>query len=553
MRLFFLERLNAEINAVNPMINLSLLKLLLYRLRGATVVKFKSMFNIRGLVLLAVIFLFIGLAYQVVDEYANSRHLLDVLGTSWKSSDLLSLGLLISCLVTVLAGSRQSLSYSSEEIDFLFTAPIDRKSLITYKYLAYAFSSLLSALFIAAVLPTLNQTFLFSVISLFLTLLFVQTTTTTLNLFIQILQRFFINHERMAWIYANITLVLMVVYFIIRRDETCPGTGSAFVYCPILKEVLYIFQPVAAIYSYSSPLQLTFNILLILTMIVTMFLIIVKFEGRLRDELYVLSLSNIKNWNTMKKTGLIYRENIDKVVSHRAPKQWGSTISLGWIQALAVIRNSRNTLIFFSVMAIGLGALIPRAQSPESISIVYPMLYFLAVFILPRFLVFDFRGSLEIMESLRSLPASPWAICAGFLLVPILITSAIEFIVVLVVGLQSGVSLTRLFFLLSALVAFNTILYVTENLIFLLFPSRLVPVGRVDFDFLGRTLLEFVVKSLIIFVYFGITLAAIFWSNKFMVSSILPPAVGFIVFLLMVICLTGSLVRAFNRFDTSRF
>jgi len=38
------------------------------------------------------------------------------------------------------------------------------------------------------------------------------------------------------------------------------------------------------------------------------------------------------------------------------------------------------------------------------------------------------------------------------------------------------------------LVPFNVLLYEIENLFFLLFPAPLVPVGRADYDFIGRTL-----------------------------------------------------------------
>ena len=48
------------------------------------------------------------------------------------------------------------------------------------------------------------------------------------------------------------------------------------------------------------------------------------------------------------------------------------------------------------------------------------------------------------------------------------------------------------------LVPFNLLLFGVENVMFLLFPSKLVPVGRVDFDFLGRTLVDFMIKTMIV-------------------------------------------------------
>lgn len=45
---------------------------------------------------------------------------------------------------------------------------------------------------------------------------------------------------------------------------------------------------------------------------------------------------------------------------------------------------------------------------------------------------------------------------------------------------------------------FNLVLYGLENLVFLLLPVRPVPVGRIDFEFFGRTVAEYFGKSVII-------------------------------------------------------
>jgi hypothetical protein len=45
---------------------------------------------------------------------------------------------------------------------------------------------------------------------------------------------------------------------------------------------------------------------------------------------------------------------------------------------------------------------------------------------------------------------------------------------------------------------FNLLLYGLENLVFLLLPARPVPVGRVDFEFMGRTLAEYFGKVAIL-------------------------------------------------------
>ena len=120
-------------------------------------------------------------------------------------------------------------------------------------------------------------------------------------------------------------------------------------------------------------------------------------------------------------------------------------------------------------------------------------------FILPRSLLCDFRGEFGSMELYKALPVAPWRICAGQLVVPVLLASAIELVMIFSTLLFfEGAEQVVLIALMAFTVPSNLLLYGLENLVFLLFPTRLLPVGRVDFEFLGRTLVDFILKTIII-------------------------------------------------------
>ena len=54
--------------------------------------------------------------------------------------------------------------------------------------------------------------------------------------------------------------------------------------------------------------------------------------------------------------------------------------------------------------------------------------------------------------------------------------------------------------LLAFALPLTLLIYAVENTIHLLFPTKLVPMGRADFEFLGRSFAEFTAKTIIVFV-----------------------------------------------------
>ncbi len=96
-------------------------------------------------------------------------------------------------------------------------------------------------------------------------------------------------------------------------------------------------------------------------------------------------------------------------------------------------------------------------------------------------------------------------------------------------------------------------MYALENTLFIMFPSRLVPVGRVDFDFFGRTRIELTVKSFFLFV--GCALAAGIGIIVFRVTN--GSLIAFTIMAWVSLALLGGLNVvllgwAFRRFDVSR-
>src|SRR5690606_23980603 len=79
------------------------------------------------------------------------------------------------------------------------------------------------------------------------------------------------------------------------------------------------------------------------------------------------------------------------------------------------------------------------------------------------------------------------------------LSSAIELVMICSTLLFfEGTTATVLIALTVFTVPFSLLLYGLDNLVMLAFPTKLMPIGRVDFDFIGRTLLDFILKTIII-------------------------------------------------------
>jgi hypothetical protein len=120
----------------------------------------------------------------------------------------------------------------------------------------------------------------------------------------------------------------------------------------------------------------------------------------------------------------------------------------------------------------------------------------ISTILVPRVLLFDFRGDLEHVDHLKTLPFRPSAVVLGQAMTPILLSISVQAVILggALLAAPDASQRRLLGMALPMIVPFHCLHYAVENLIFLWFPSRAVPVGRMDFEFFGRTLLETVGK-----------------------------------------------------------
>jgi hypothetical protein len=237
---------------------------------------------------------------------------------------------------------------------------------------------------------------------------------------------------------------------------------------------------------------------------------------------------------------------------------WGGAGPVAWRQMLTALRSLKSVMLI--LISLGLMTLWPMLlrTAPDDRDHgggvgVIGILLAMTMFMLPMILTFDFRGDLDRMDLLKSLPISPTWLAAGQLATPVLAMSLIQLALLTTVqALWGGLG----FFLGPAaafVLPFNFLFMGLENLAFLFFPTRQTPGSAADFQLFGRQVLLVWAKVLALLVISGvITLVS---AAVYLVTRGSWPATLVAAWVLLVgvdVALVPTIGLAFQRFDVSR-
>jgi hypothetical protein len=173
------------------------------------------------------------------------------------------------------------------------------------------------------------------------------------------------------------------------------------------------------------------------------------------------------------------------------PPWWGGVGPTLWRQLTAAMRGTGRMVLLMLVLVAGLaGPLMAGAVHDEAavvwtaVSMAGAMTVFLTTVV-----AFDFRGDIDRMGVLKTLPVHAWRLALAELVTPVLVLSVLQWL--LLAGILAVAETRRGQVLLVAVYVppFNFILVALDNLLFLLFPVRLMAATPGDFQALGRNVL----------------------------------------------------------------
>ena len=480
-------------------------RLLLLQFRGGVRYRFSQLATLRGVafivVLVAVVWLVFGPGASAPGAALNRISQQDPNDLREHIGNFMPLGLFAAWLFTLFAATGPALHFSENEINFLFAGPFSRSSLIVYKCCAYFAGAVLSAAIFTLLIPRWASTGLAAFSGSLLTLLFIQLSSAAFRMFGHAFEGSRLMRAGQPAILVLLTAVsATMLYVTATTDRTVFDVLSGFRHSWPGTILLAPFAMFAELFLARRLFpDLVVWAIPAIAINAALLPVIIALDGRTTDRSLSESRRFSSRWARMRQGASFWASDRNTGRSVRRSPVLGGIGPIVWRQTMNAVRNSGRVVVVFLVISMLTGPILESAGTTLKISVIVGILYFFIAFVMPRSLLCDFRGELGSMELYKALPIAPWRICAGQLVVPVLIASAIELVMIFS---------TLLFFeraaqvFLIALMAFtlpsNLLLYGLENLLFLLFPAKLLPVGRVDFEFLGRSLVDFILKTIII-------------------------------------------------------
>lgn len=483
----------------------ALSRLLVLRLRGGVRYRVSQFANLRGALFLLVaggiVWMMLGAGAMAPGEGANTVPLETALKVRGFIGDFMPFALFGAFLFTVFASNGPALHFSANEINFLFAGPFSRRSLVIYKVAAYLAGAVLSAAIFALLIPGRASSGVAAFTGSFLTLVFVQLSTAAFSTCALAFEQSPVMRARQpAVVLLAAGVAALVFYVTATTDRTIFDVLVGFRHSTLGGIVLSPFIVFAELFLVEALFpDLVLWALVAIAINGALLLVILALDGRAADHALLASRRLSNRWARMRQGASFWASDKTTGRSLRRAPALGGIGPIAWRQAINATRNSGRVIIVFFVISLLTGPVLANAGAASSISGIVGLAYFFIAFIMPRSLVCDFRGELASIELYKALPLAPWRLCVGQLAVPVVLSSAIQLTMIISILLfVDGVSAPVLIALAAFTVPFSLLLYGLENLIFLFFPANLLPVGRVDFEFLGRTLVDFIAKTIII-------------------------------------------------------
>lgn len=465
--------------------------------------------------------------------------------------DLAPIILLGTCLLTIVtSGGEKAIAFTPAEVDFLFPAPFTRRQILAYKVIKMFGGVVLSAALLSAVFLRHASSWMPAFTALLLGMMFMQLFGMAVMLVGQSIgERSYTLGRKLllAAILIAVALSVLPVWMkgnppgIIEISQMMRGhVAGRIVLAPLdVFGQLFTAQGAPGFLKFGG-LALLVNVLLLC---LVFFLDANYLEAAAnRSQIVYAKLQRVRR-------GLIVAPSAKAAFSLSPFPHLGGAGPIFWRQCTTAIRSARGFIWLILIMAIAAGPLIFSLRNSEHLygSVIGAMAWI--ALIAGGWMKFDFRGDVDQIDDLKSLPIPASAIAIGQLATPtILMTLAHALILAGVLGF-SGRFEVPLRFVAAIALPFNALLFAVDNLIFLYFPSRMVA-SPADFQGYGRQIMVLMAKMGILLVAGGVT--GLFAMIAHIVSKSLfaTGAVAVVVLCGIVIAFVPLVAHAFKRFET---
>jgi hypothetical protein len=395
--------------------------------------------------------------------------------------------------------------FTPSEVDFLFSAPFTRRELLVFKLAKSIQSGILAGSFFALVGARYAPSFLSSWLGCVLLLLFINSFTLAGTLLTQAVSVRAYTRTRQI-IMAGIVLLIglgaaqALPYF---DPHNFLASAELFRQSAAGRVLLAPFEVFPRIMTAESLGELLLWSAIGVGMITGLFALAMSLDVNYLETAQQVSQRVYERLQRMRQGGggaisSIRIQGAQRIRIPRLPWLFGLGPNL-WRQWLLLVRRSQGVVFLLLFLVVG-GVAILMASRQEMVKHVYlvPLmivggLVYQSVIVAIQ-LPAAFRGDLDRMDWLKSLPIRPAAIVWGEISGVVLLLSLLQ--AVTLIGAWGFYRDAHEVFAagLVFLVPMNLLVFGIENLIFLIFPMRTTPTTAGDFQFLGKYLLLTMLK-----------------------------------------------------------
>ena len=474
----------------------------------------------------------------------------------------LPLIIMAMCLLFVFTSAgEKAIFFTPAEVDFLFPAPFNRRELLLYKLSKTVLGLVLATLLFSISFLLFLSSWPSAFVGLLLTLALVQMVALMTGMVIQIVAEQAYNRSR------KLILAGLAVAVAAGLSETYRQIPAQSIF-ELVNGFLNTWPALVVL----APFKVFSNTILADRLFpdlvcwgaaaaaidLGLLVLILKLDADYLESAAAISQKIYEQLRRSKQGGGIALPASQGSLKFRVPRlPWlGGAGPLAWRQILTAVRTSQYAIIISLLIGVGLfiiASSVPKGgQGAEMVtpSMGIGILVYLS-FIFAMQLPWAFRGDIDHMDCLKSLPVTPLALVAGELAGGVTLLWTIQ-LVLLAIMLATGSGPLLTSATAALLLPFDLLMLTASNLVFLIYPVRMMPGTSADFQFVGRMMLFMLLQMLILVPSLGIP--AGFGAIAFWISGFSWPVFAVTTWLVLVaelLPLLMLLAWTFNRFDPS--
>jgi hypothetical protein len=432
------------------------------------------------------------------------------------------------CLLIIFGpAAEMSISFTPAEVDLLFPAPFHRRDLLNYKLAKLFIGAVVASLFCSMSALIYLNLWLSAFVGIFLTLAFTQLLALSVALAGQIVAEHAYTYTRRLLLLGVGALVLTGLAQMIWQTplRSIPDLAWSFRSTWTGRALLAPFE----VFSHAILADAFFPDLVCWGMAAAaidlgLLSLVLKLDADYIEGAAAVSQKLYERMQRARKGGGLALPTSKSAARLRIPRlPWlGGAGPLAWRQLLLAMRTSRLVIL----ISLGLGCVLlvmafvmPGGNDGSATLIPTMGLGFISylTFLFAMQLPWAFRGDIDHIDSLKALPVAPLALAAGELAGGVLVLAVIQFVVLAALIVAKGnpaVILTAAAFL----VPIDVLMLGVSNILFLIYPVRLVQSNAADFQLMGRLMLLMLLQFLILIPGLGIPAAfggIVFWLSGF--------------------------------------